>query len=76
MRAAGFFARGLCFELGFGGGRNLGLLVARFYMARLEIARLSMGRCAWSLLRIEIRRLQWRRRRLTSLLRDFLFTAL
>jgi hypothetical protein len=76
MRVSRFFARGLRFELGFGGGRTFGLVVARLDVARLEMVRLRMERCAWSLLRIEIRWLQWRRRRLTSLLRDFLLAAL
>jgi hypothetical protein len=76
MRVGRFFARGLRFELRLGGGGNFGLIVARFDVARLEMVRLRLGRCAWSLLRIEICWLQWGGRRLTSLLRDFLLTAL
>jgi hypothetical protein len=65
----GLFGSGLRFKLRFGGGRYFSRVVARLKMA-------GLARCAGSLLRIEICRLQWRRRRLTSRLRDFLLTAL
>jgi hypothetical protein len=65
----GFFASGLCFQLTFGSDRNFCRV-----MARLNVA--GRGHFARSLIRVEICRLQWRRRRLTSLLRGFLLTAL
>jgi hypothetical protein len=65
----GLFGSGLRFKLRLGGGGNFGLVMARLKMA-------GLADCAGSLLRIEICRLQWRRRRLTSRLRDFLLTAL
>jgi hypothetical protein len=51
-------------------------MTAKLDVARLETVRFRMRLWAWSLLRIEICWLQWRRRRLTSLLGDFLLAAL
>src|ERR1019366_4931409 len=69
-----FLARGLRFKLGFRGCRNFCLIRTRLVTPRFNVS--WRCRCARDLLRIEISRLQWRRRRLTSLLRGFLLAAL
>jgi hypothetical protein len=75
----GLFARGLPFNLRFGGGRNFSLVVTRLKKAGVKFRRpdvAGLWHCVWGLLGIKICRLQWRRRRLTSRLRVFLLTAL
>jgi hypothetical protein len=73
-RAGQLRGSGVRLGLRLGCGRNVRFVAAGLQMWRIEVARL--GRWAGSLLRIEIRRLQGRRRRFTSRLRSFLLAAL
>jgi hypothetical protein len=73
--ALGFFSSRLGFVFRLGEGRNFRFVVTRFVTCLVTRAGTRLARCARRF-RVEIRGLQGRRRRLTSLLGSFFLAAL